>query len=543
MIQKKMYALLFSLLSITSILDARPRRESKINLQKYKASLTAQPVEHKQAASKQRDKQIARSSSSSDSETDCVVCGKVTPIFSVPFTITESGKYCLTKNVTYSGSSAAIVIAANNVSLDLANHSITLTSPSTGISIANVNEVAISNDALTFQSNTNAVGGLGIHVINSQKITLDNNLLSLFEVGLLIENSVEVAVNDSAFNECELGSFAITCTDVRHINTTFDDCQEGLTFDQNCQDILIDNVVETNSSFGSYIRWAHGVIIQNSIFECTNARNPFSLLQIGSTDDPQAHVFDIIIQNCQFINRVPVRATDAGAGFEGVLFAAGSNAVVDSCVIDINSSPTPGNQQIGELPYINGALHFSQTLPVSLPPSPSAQNQFFSNARVTNCVLSNLAGNAVTTENFTQDLTLERNIINSFLIGVYLQGTSATVVRYNDIQHNGANGVEISASNLLLPAVASTSNTIEYNVIANNGISGVELDSISENNLVHDNQVFSNGLRGINNNGIQNRIFYNTAFDNGTGTVDNYVGADVINAPGNPAVCGENLSA
>lgn len=53
---------------------------------------------------------------------------KPTPISCVPITITESGRYCVTRNLIYeeAGAGAAITIAADDVSIDFNSHSLLL---------------------------------------------------------------------------------------------------------------------------------------------------------------------------------------------------------------------------------------------------------------------------------------------------------------------------------------------------------------------------------------------------------------------------------
>jgi hypothetical protein len=61
-----------------------------------------------------------------------------TAIASLPFTITNSGSYYLTKNLTYSTGSAGITVSADNVTIDLGGFSLVGTGGGTNISAITV---------------------------------------------------------------------------------------------------------------------------------------------------------------------------------------------------------------------------------------------------------------------------------------------------------------------------------------------------------------------------------------------------------------------
>jgi len=89
-----------------------------------------------------------------------------TPISSAPFTITNSGSYYLTTNLTVS-SGNAITITTNNVTLDLNGFTIASTTPSaagTGVLLAGGNaNIAILNGFITggVTNNGSVYGGSG----------------------------------------------------------------------------------------------------------------------------------------------------------------------------------------------------------------------------------------------------------------------------------------------------------------------------------------------------------------------------------------------
>jgi hypothetical protein len=62
-----------------------------------------------------------------------------TKITNVPYAINNPGFYYLGENLTYRGSSDAITVSANDVTLDLMGYSLTYTSPNPGKSGININ--------------------------------------------------------------------------------------------------------------------------------------------------------------------------------------------------------------------------------------------------------------------------------------------------------------------------------------------------------------------------------------------------------------------
>ena len=452
------------------------------------------------------------SSSSSSSDSDDCKCDKIIPITKVPYTIKKSGKYCLAKDVEYCGKNAAITIKANDVTLNLSNHSIVLTQPATAILILGA-EVTIKDDGLHYKPNHRGPGiAIGVHIKNTSKVNIADVAAGGFDNGVLIENSEDVQLHNCRFVGCPFsGISSINSRAVLLQHITLKDNGYGLIFDEGCKDCFIDQIYETNSVTGTFIRWIDGITIQNSFFEITSANDAFSCMQVGSELESQGRVNDILISNCHFINRQIITQSSPAAGFDGLAFVAGSNAVVQNCVIDINASARNANPTLGLFFYQNGALHISGTIPESNSFEPLS-DRIFTNLRVTNCVITNSGSNGIVTENFTHNVTIENSTISG-RVGALLQGTSAFVFKNNEIQHCGITGISIGESGLLLPILGSTSNAILNNVIANNSQIGVSLSDRSKFNLVTNNQIFSNAVHNVFDQGSNNQIFNNVVYN------------------------------
>jgi nitrous oxidase accessory protein NosD len=127
-----------------------------------------------------------------------------------PTTITESGSYVLVRDIALGEPGTAIVIAADNVSLNLNGHA--LTGPSNkqgvGIDIANVNSISIHNGTI-------AGFGTGIRVASSHDVRAENLQIrgedgggpAPGEIGVLILNSRAVVLKDNTISRTFLGVF------------------------------------------------------------------------------------------------------------------------------------------------------------------------------------------------------------------------------------------------------------------------------------------------------------------------------------------------
>lgn len=526
---------LLALVFIAPHLYARATPEAKL-----KKILASKKAKHQKNRDHKETKQPTQPCGTSCQK----ACHTIIPITCLPYTIRESGKYCLARNLTFDqAGAAAIIIEANNVTLNFNNHTLTIAAAATGVLVIG-NEVSIENDAILCVPTSSDPASIGIHIFETEKITLDGMFIVGFNNGVLIEDSQDIMIKNSRMNLSNENGISVNESHAITVyNSSFTENGQGLLFDQESSDCLVSKVIETNAFLGSFIRWVHGITIEDSIFEINNIVNPFNCLQFGSTEELDAQAYDVIIRNCQFINRNQITAQDPSAGFDGVLFAAGSNGLMENCIIDINAQARPAIN--ANPPYVNGALHISSTLPNGQSFPDVQPTRFFSNLRVRNCAFSNLGGHAVTTENSTFNLTIENCLIGTSLRGINLVGSTACVIKNNEIQKNKASGVVLGSSNLILPEVGSSSNNVEYNVIANNVGTGIDLTSTSTNNMVKYNELYTNGVAGIINSGINNQIFYNIAYNNGLGVADNYIGVSpaVIGAAGSPMLLGQNISA
>jgi nitrous oxidase accessory protein NosD len=125
-------------------------------------------------------------------------------------TITQSGSYILLRDIALGQPGSAIVIAADNVSLNLNGHA--LVGPGNkqgiGIDIAGVNSISVHNGTI-------AGFGTGVRVANAHDVRLEDLQIRgedgggppPGEVGVLVLNSRGVVLKDSTISRTFLGFF------------------------------------------------------------------------------------------------------------------------------------------------------------------------------------------------------------------------------------------------------------------------------------------------------------------------------------------------
>ncbi len=122
-------------------------------------------------------------------------CSQVQVIDMVPFVITTSGKYCVTKDLVYNGAGAAITVQADDVSINFHNHSLTLTnSAAEGILVQDVREFTLENDMIAGSSIFRTPTSAAIHLQRVTKATLKELYTLNTTKGIFIEDSRAVDV-------------------------------------------------------------------------------------------------------------------------------------------------------------------------------------------------------------------------------------------------------------------------------------------------------------------------------------------------------------
>jgi hypothetical protein len=146
------------------------------------------------------------------------------PISSVPFVINASGSYYLTKNLTSAGGSNAIIIQANNVTLDLNGFNLSSTENSGalgsyGIAINATSGVAILNGSITgsvtFSGGTFSGPGFGRAISCSAAAATNMRVVGVSVSGCYA--GIDMGANSSVADSCTVDTVAargITATAV-----------------------------------------------------------------------------------------------------------------------------------------------------------------------------------------------------------------------------------------------------------------------------------------------------------------------------------------
>lgn len=266
-----------------------------------------------------------KSSSHSHSHKERHKCHKATcaatPI-KKPVTITKSGSYCLVNDIN-----GTIVIAANNVVLDLNSHTVNGLGTPAAIIGENIQDVTVKNGRVV------NLGSLAINFINS--------------IGVLI---ADVQVTDSnqalALVNCESSSV----TDFKAYNNL--NTAGALVFLNNCDSIELINLKANNNTkeLGGLVDDvtdpAVGIIAMST---CTNVKltncttNGNVLANQNVRFAPLAGLFssNIIVTNCQSNENMTLG--EAPLGFAPIYFNSCQGLVIEGCQVNLNRLESTNN--------------------------------------------------------------------------------------------------------------------------------------------------------------------------------------------------------
>ncbi len=430
----------------------------------------------------------------------------VTQITSLPFTISCPGNYCLTDEFSVN-SAAAIVIAANNVTIDFNSHNVALSGTgAVGVLASGVNDLTILNASIRVTSQP--TDAIGISLTDCDKVT----------------------VVDAFISDADMGVFALNCEDIRftnlHVKDTLDstfvplttnfaarDCSgvvieeshfRNVTDNLNVAGIFVGGVSETGESFDFrmintelsnsdiFISTADGVLLQNITSIMNDPTYQFSSLQLGYSSS-SVGANETLISNCTFANLNGPVAT-------GVFFIAGKSIVMRDSLIELNAQ-IPANAghtiNIGNSQFFNAATAAVEDV------------------RISNCLIEGASsgGILVTTDSPLQNKNV--SIVNCQVSGGSLAGIEFDLTVNSEIKDSTI----VNCGDGILLTAGSNCNGIFNNSV--NGNSGIGIS--------------------INEGACRNQVYYNKAFCNNC----NYRGVKhkLIGEPGSQPRLGENISA
>lgn len=442
-------------------------------------------------------------------------CDDMLPICSVPVVLSEPGKYCVNCDLVYNGSAAAILVTADNVSINFHNHSLTLTdSNAQGILVQNVNEFTLENDIIQgsaiFKSPTSAA----VHLANVHKATLKNIYTKNTTKGIKIENSVDVRVEYSRV-EAHEGIVQVTFPSPATLAGTGNGAgiwiegSRGVTVDS-CAfvgaDLVFDpartsfglhiegnseNIILTHSTFTDWLGSIHALNVNGLLVDhCIAIASPvsnLSVVQLGSCA-AENEANDVIIRNSNF--------TYAGdlPGVDGLFLAGGSGCLLENLIVDTQSDAINNNSVV----YDPAGIHVG--LQGCTP---------YENVIGRNCIIKGKNYIGLHLENCAKVTFEDCQISDAKESNVFMNDPTRNAHLKDSTVSNGEKyGVYLNTAD-------GGSNSVENCQIYNNGDYGLT-DSIipmTENLFLHNN-VYANGSGIYVDSSGMTMTFFNTSCNN-----------------------------
>lgn len=461
-------------------------------------------------------------------------CDKTRVISRVPVTISRSGKYCVNRDLTYTGTGAAITVVADNVTINFANHSLFLTDPAAvGVLATDVDEFTLLNDKISLNQISNLESSNAIYLVQVSKAKIDNVFTENTFRGIRLENSNDVIITNTHHKNhvggdntptIPLGGIAVEIGDsngVKLDNTYIEGSSGENQFPavavdvRTSHDVIISNQKHENVDQSIFIsRLSTGVIVENLQANL----NPFAFysgIQIGAANDT-APVQDIIVRNATITN------ISAFEGWDGVNVGISSGVIFEDIIIDTNTSVASD--------YTPGALHFGCNLLNGCEETP----QYATNGTFINVIINNNNGYGILLEAGDNLVFDNIEVTGSILANIYFGNALNSTLKNSYIGDTVENG------DGLVIATESSTNAILNNVFTRNARGIFIVDGALLNRL-EENHVFNNFAFGIQNDASTTQAYYNRSCGNGPNPNSNCSNITPSNNPGDPSEVGENI--
>ncbi|MCE5294267.1 MAG: right-handed parallel beta-helix repeat-containing protein [Chlamydiales bacterium] len=463
-------------------------------------------------------------------------CDNVQVINNVPVIINASGKYCVTKELLYSGTGAAITVTADNVSINFHNHSLTLTDPNAqGVVAQNVSEFTLENDIIQGSSIFRTATSAAVRLSGVQKATLTNIYTKNTTRGVDIVDSTDVHVRLSKFEAHEGraqavfpspatlagtgdggGVWIVDSNGVSVDTSSFVGADLGFDASRSSFAMHVEgasrNIQVSNSTFNNWLGTFHILNVTGMIIDhCQAVASPisnFNLIQMGSCDEAE-HANDVIIKNSNFIQ------TTAVQGFDGLLILGGSGCILENVLVDTTSQDILVNPA-----YLPSALHIG-----------TAGCDPYTNLVATNCVIKGVNGRTVHIESGSNIVLDGCQISGGTNVNVFMTFASSCVVK-NSMIFNGDSGF------FLVAGAGTGGNSIENCQVFDNTVYGIQV-SDQTNNHVSGNSVWGSRVGIYLSFAGFTETYNNTVCNN---SVNNCHNVNQAQTPGaSPAVVGSNV--
>lgn len=490
---------------------------------------------------------------------DEFVCNAPIAINYVPFVINEPGKYCVTKDLVYSGSAAAITVNASNVTINFHNHSLTLNnSAAIGVLAQNVSEFTLENDVIQGAALYKTATSAAVSLIDVEKATLSNIYTLNTTKGVRLENCTDVLIENSLLRAHEglvlpapgiissvspqtigAGIWVFASTHIVVDGCTLEgaDLSSPLATGEASNAILVEgpssDLIIRNATFSNWLstmtlNQVTGVLIENCMAEASSLSTS-NLLELGSMSS-QAN--DIIIRNATF------RQETAVPGFDGLLFLNGSGCLMENVVIDVT---TENDTDVS--PYYPGAIHVGCAVNGHVSCTPMLA---YSDILAKNCIVKGENQYGLLVENGSDITFTDSQFTDASLANIFLDGA----VDVNHISIFGAHGCIIknstissatgSGNGILINAGADTNAIVRCDV-SDNSQNGIVVSQYAHKTQLIGNSVFDNVGIGIENDEASTATFFNTSCSNIGANCAGTSGVTPSQAQGAAAVAGSNI--
>ena len=489
-------------------------------------------------------------------------CGDQHVIDKVPAVIDKPGKWCVKRNLEFTGTGNAITIAANNVTLNFGDHNLLIPSVgAVGIFADGVSELVILNDKISCPTVSTDPTVLAIHLLNCDKVTVDNVFTQNTFQGIFVENSTDVFITRSRFkdhvgglgtndtNSNGLKASGSTAVVIEESTFTGGGANPGLAnetngaqFNNGCTNCHVSNCQFAPVDTGIFAQQIDGLIVENSTFEST-LETGFSLMYTGGESTLGN---DVMIRNCTFNSNGNV----VGGG--GIYLQSGANYIIEDVRINSNGSAGDGIAigipAGGGLPSagvdgiiikntlisnVNALLGFegivllkadgvlidnviidtntaffqafnyhSAAIHIGYADSASDLTSVVTGLTIRNSVITNTPDIGIRSESGSSNIVVDNcNIAGGVTANIFFDDTSNSVIKNNEITTSSGDIAMGAGNGLVLNTIAtgSNNNSVIDNVITNNSGTGLLIASGSTLNIVQNNIVSNNGGYGINN--------------------------------------------
>ena len=461
---------------------------------------------------KQLKEQLSEISHTLDELAATTSCIQIT---SVPFICDVPGKYCVTEDLEYNGTQSAIMVTANNVSINFHNHSLKLSqSTATGIFAEDVEELVIENDKIWAPMPVANPSSIAIHLVNVDKATISNVFTENTSQGVQVEQSTDVLFTHCRFKDHIGGdatngfSRALNILASAHVRIEDSICSGNssagysiqLRLQQSCKDCRISRCDFLDAG------WAIGAIsIDGLLIEDSTITAPadafYNFIQAGSNQPFECN--NLIVRNCTFMNKA------ARSDFDGIILSEGHGCILDTLAITINQpfdvSYIPAAINIG--PYV-GTLIKDCVLPGTS--SNGVKMIQTRDAKMDNCIVNSNSGPIVMQS--STDCAIKNCNIGSSVGKVGLTTASSRAVDIDScFISNQPIGIEVlqgqditirnskidQCQNQAIAVVGASDVTILNNVISSNPGDGISIFPGSSFVQALENSIFNNGGYGI----------------------------------------------